>query len=136
MSLFGSRDASCLLILFLFWDGNVVTKWGQHHHKTTHLRCRGRSLAILHPSFIVIISCVEDRLGSIQAFDPTKTVRIMQPFANIIERMPFFSCKTYVGLMKFVIGDLGANSWDTLLATKHIKFNCILKKIAKMGIKL
>ena len=117
MSLFGSRDASCLLILFLFWDGNVVTKWGQHHHKTTHLRCRGRSLAILHTSFIVIISCVEDRLGSIQAFDPTKTVKIMQPFAYIIVQMLIFSGKPYVGLMKFVIEDLEAN-WDTLLAIK------------------
>ena len=60
----------------------------------------------------------------------------MQPFAKIIERMPFFSCKTDVGLMKFLIGDLGADYWDTLLAIKHIKLKCKFKKIAKTGTKL
>ena len=37
--------------------------------------------------------------------------------------------------MKFVIGDFRAN-WDTLLAVKHFEFNCIVKILAKMGIKL
>ena len=59
----------------------------------------------------------------------------MQPFANIIEQMPIFSRQPYVGLMKFVIEDLGAH-WDTLLAIKHIKLKCKFKKIAKTGTKL
>ena len=56
------------LITFLMrqWQCCCVTKWRHHHHKTTRV---GRSLAILHTSFVVIISCRgagEERLPLLQ----------------------------------------------------------------------
>ena len=57
------------LITFLMWQWQCccVTKWRHHHHKTTRV---GRSLAILHTSFVVIISCRgagQERLPPLQS---------------------------------------------------------------------